>query len=70
MSYVSDALIDALEQKNNHLEKENMKLRKLVKYLMFVKPYYVKMIHCEGKLICFDDLLAEVGMRWEDLLAE
>ena len=63
-------LFEPVETEVTRLTDENEKLRKLVAYLMFVKPYYVKTIHCKGKLLRFDDLLAEVGMRWEDMLAD
>lgn len=47
------------------IEKENAKLRELVAHLMYVKPNDVNAILYKGKLLRFDDLLAEVGMRWE-----
>ena len=47
------------------LEAENAKLRELVAHLMYVKPNDVNAILYKGKLLRFDDLLADVGMRWE-----
>lgn len=44
---------------------ENAKLRELVAHLMYVKPRDVSGIVHDGKMLRFDDLLAEVGMRWE-----
>lgn len=44
---------------------ENAKLRELVAHLMYVKPNDVNAILHKGKLLRFDDLLAEVGMLWE-----
>lgn len=48
----------------DRIEAENAKLRKLVAHLMFVKPNDVSAILYEGELLRFEDLLAEVGMRW------
>ena len=73
MSYASDALVDALEQKNKRLEKENARLKErneklvtLVSHLMFVKPRDVTGIMHKGEVLRFDKLLEEVGLRWED----
>lgn len=47
------------------LEDENAKLRELVSHLMYVKPVEVTAIVHDGKLLRFDEMLAEVGMRFE-----
>lgn len=51
-------------EKIRKLEAENDKLRELVAHLMFVKPNDVSAILYKGELLRFEDLLAEVGMRW------
>lgn len=48
------------------LQAENAKLRELVAHLMYVKPRDITGITYNGEYLRFDDLLAEVGMRWED----
>lgn len=58
-------MLEAERLKNSKLEAENAKLRELVAHLMYVKPRDVSAILYEGKILRFDDLLAEVGMRWE-----
>ena len=47
------------------LQAENEKLRELVSHLMYVKPADVTAIAHDGKLLRFDEMLAEVGMRFE-----
>jgi hypothetical protein len=49
----------------NDLQRENEKLRELVAHLMYVKPAEVTAIAYNGKLLRFDEMLAEVGMRFE-----
>lgn len=46
-------------------EAESEKLRELVSHLMYVKPADVTAIAHDGKLLRFDEMLAEVGMRFE-----
>lgn len=48
------------------LEAENTKLRKLVGHLYYVKPRDVTSILVNGEALDFDELMAEVGLRWED----
>lgn len=48
------------------VEAENAKLRELVGHLMAVKPRDVTSIFFNGQVLRFDDLLEEVGLRWED----
>ena len=54
-----------LEQERDTLKEENEKLRELVSHLMYVKPADVTAIVHDGKLLRFDEMLAEVGMRFE-----
>lgn len=49
------------------LEAENTKLRKLVGHLYYVKPRDVTSILVNGEVLDFDELMAEVGLRWEDV---
>lgn len=49
----------------NKLERENAKLKEIVAHLMYVKPKHIDAILYKGKVLRFDDLLAEVGLRWE-----
>lgn len=56
---------EQMEAKEKMAVAENDKLRELVAHLMYVKPNDVNAILHKGKLLRFDDLLAEVGMRWE-----
>lgn len=46
---------------------ENTKLRKLVGHLYYVKPRDVTSILVNGEVLDFDELMAEVGLRWEDV---
>ena len=48
------------------LESENAKLRELVCHLYYVKPRDVTSILVNGEVLDFDELMAEVGLRWED----
>jgi hypothetical protein len=57
--------IGTLRDKNAELCDENEKLRELVSHLMYVKPAEVTAIVYNGKLLRFDEMLAEVGMRFE-----
>lgn len=57
-------------EKIRKLEAENDKLRELVAHLMFVKPNDVSAILYKGELLRFEDMLAEVGMRWESEVPE
>ena len=57
--------IGTLRDKNAELRDENEKLRELVSHLMYVKPVEVTAIAYNGKLLRFDEMLAEVGMRYE-----
>ena len=57
--------IGTLRDKNAELRDENEKLRELVSHLMYVKPAEVTAILYNGKLLRFDEMLAEVGMRFE-----
>ena len=57
--------IGTLRDKNAELRDENEKLRELVSHLMYVKPAEVTAIVYNGKLLRFDEMLAEVGMRFE-----
>ena len=57
--------IGTLRDKNAELREENEKLRELVSHLMYVKPVEVTAILYNGKLLRFDEMLAEVGMRFE-----
>ena len=50
---------------NVYLPAENAKLKTLVSHLMYVKPPQVDGILYDGEFLRFDDLLAEVGFRWE-----
>lgn len=56
---------EELAERIVRLEDECDKLRRLVAHLMFVKPADVNAILYKGELLRFEDLLAEVGMRWE-----
>lgn len=58
--------IGEIEEENARLKERNAKLVTLVSHLMYVKPRDVTAILHEGKLLRFDDLLEEVGLRWED----
>lgn len=49
----------------DRIKAENAKLRELVSHLMYVKPVEVTAIAYNGKLLRFDEMLAEVGMRYE-----
>lgn len=49
----------------DNLKRENAKLQEIVAHLMYVKPKHIDAILYKGKVLRFDDLLAEVGMRWE-----
>jgi hypothetical protein len=49
----------------NKLERENAKLKEIVAHLMYVKPKHIDAILYKGKVLRFDDLLAEVGLKWE-----
>jgi hypothetical protein len=57
--------LGTLRDKNAELREENEKLRELVSHLMYVKPAEVTAIAYNGKLLRFDEMLAEVGMRFE-----
>ena len=59
------AIARSYEQTIERMGAENAKLRELVAHLMYVKPNDVNAILYKGKLLRFDDLLADVGMRWE-----
>jgi len=63
-SEMFDLIADA-EYKYDNLKAENAKLRELVSHLMYVKPAQVTAITHDGKLFRFDEMLAEVGMRFE-----
>jgi len=56
----------ALKTKNERLKERNKKLVTLVSHLMYVKPRDVTGITYKGEFLRFDDLLEEVGLRWED----
>lgn len=56
---------DRWQENDANLREENARLRDLVAHLMFVKPDDVSAILYKGELLRFEDLLAEVGMRWE-----
>ena len=45
---------------------ENEKLRALVCHLYYVKPRDVTSIVVNGELLNFDELMLEVGLKWED----
>ena len=45
---------------------ENTKLLELVSHLYYVKPRDVTSILVNGEVLDFDELMAEVGLRWED----
>lgn len=47
------------------LQEQNDKLTALVGHLMYVKPPEVTAILVNGQLLRFDELLADVGLRWE-----
>lgn len=55
-----------LLQENAKLRHENERLRTLVCHLYYVKPRDVASILVNGKVLDFDELMAEVGLRWED----
>lgn len=57
--------IGALKKSNSLLKEKNAKLCELVCHLMYVKPREVSAVLYEGKVVRFDDLLEEVGLRWE-----
>jgi hypothetical protein len=48
------------------LQADNAKLRELVCHLYYVKPRDVTSILVNGEVLDFDELMAEVGLRWED----
>ena len=48
------------------LDAENAKLRELVCHLYYAKPRDVTSILVNGEVLDFDELMAEVGLRWED----
>ena len=58
MGRYADSLCDPIKA-------ENAKLRELVAHLMYVKPAQVTAITHDGKLVIFDEKLAEVGMKYE-----
>jgi len=58
-------LYQEVKVERDNLKRENVKLREIVAHLMYVKPKDVDAILYKGKVLRFDDLLAEVGMRWE-----
>jgi hypothetical protein len=62
---VQEMLILDARKQNDLLKAENAKLRELVSHLMYVKPVEVTAIAHDGKLLRFDEMLAEVGMRFE-----
>lgn len=56
-----------VEEENERLKERDEKLTMLVCHLMlYVKPCDVAEILHEGKPLRFDDVLEEVGLRWED----
>lgn len=57
---------ETLRAENARLKERNAKLVTLVSHLMYVKPRDVTAILYEGKILRFDDLLEEVGLRWVD----
>ena len=58
-------LTDEGVRKRDERDTENGKLRELVSHLMYVKPVEVTAIVYNGELLIFDEMLAEVGMRFE-----
>jgi len=55
-----------IEAENARLKERNEKLVTLVCHLMYVKPRDVTGITYKGEVLHFDELLEEVGLRWED----
>lgn len=51
---------------NSRLREQNARLRELVCHLYYVKPRDVTSILVNGEVLDFDELMAEVGLRWED----
>ena len=62
---ILEALRDGFREDAQKSKTENEKLRELVSHLMYVKPAEVTAIAYNGKLLRFDEMLAEVGMRFE-----
>lgn len=58
-------LYQEVRVERDSLKRENAKLQEIVAHLMYVKPKHIDAILYKGKVLRFDDLLAEVGMRWE-----
>ena len=55
-----------VEEENEQLKEKIKKLVTLVGHLMCVKPSDVTGITYKGEVLHFDELLEEVGLRWED----
>ena len=55
-----------VEEENERLKEKIKKLVTLVCHLMYVKPRDVTGIMYNGEVLRFDELLEEVGLRWED----
>ena len=58
-------LYQEVRVERDNLKRENAKLQEIVAHLMYVKPKHIDAILYKGKVLRFDDLLAEVGLRWE-----
>ena len=58
-------LYQEVRVERDNLKLENAKLQEIVAHLMYVKPKHIDAILYKGKVLRFDDLLAEVGLRWE-----
>ena len=48
------------------VEERCAKLRELVCHLWYVKPRDVTSVLVEGRLVDLEELMASVGLRWED----
>ena len=59
-----DLYFDTMAE-NEQLKAENKKLKTLVGHLYYVKPRDVTSILVNGELLDFDELLLEVGLKWE-----
>jgi hypothetical protein len=64
--YYSGEYLDAIARRAESEQAENAKLRELVCHLWYVKPRGVTSVLVEGKLVDLEELMASVGLRWED----